>query len=236
VPGVEAYGFPVEKLRVVTYNVRALRGDRAAVSRVLRSLDADIVCLQEAPRLFRWRSRCAALARESGLLYVAGGGTAEGVAMLAAMRVDIDAVVEQQLSRSPRLRRRGFVAARIRKAGAPCTVASVHLGLGAAEHPRHIAEIRGVLNRFGEEVEVLAGDFNETPGGATWRRLASEFVDAGEGDGSPTFPATKPRKRIDGVFVGGPASVTAYRVVDDDDVKVASDHRPVVVDVELGRT
>lgn len=224
----------MEKLRVVTYNVRSLRSDRGAVVRTLRSLDADIVCLQEAPRLFRWRSRCAAVARESGMLYVAGGRTAEGVAMLAAMRVDVVGAVEHRLSRTPGQRRRGLVTARIRKSGLPCSVGSVHLGFGADERARHVAEIHGILDRFGEEVEVLAGDFNEAADGPTWQRLASEFTDAGAGDATPTFPATK--QRIDGVFVRGPASVTAYRVVDDANARGASDHRPVVVDVELDGT
>lgn len=224
----------MEKLRVVTYNVRSLRSDRAAVIRALRSLDADVVCLQEAPRLFRWRTRCAALARESGLLYVAGGRPAAGVAMLAAMRVDVLATVEQRLSPTRGQYRRGVVAARVRKAGASCTVASTHLGFRPGERTRHLEEIRGVLDRFGEEAVVLAGDVNEPSGGPTWQRLAAEFTDAAAGDGTPTFPARRPRQRIDGVFVRGRASVSAYRVVDDADVRIASDHRPVVVDVELG--
>ena len=37
-------------LRVATYNIRALRDDRRAVVRVITALDADLVCVQEAPR------------------------------------------------------------------------------------------------------------------------------------------------------------------------------------------
>jgi len=33
--------------------------------------------------------------------------------------------------------------------------------------------------------------------------------------------------------VRGPARIAAYRVADDPDVLVASDHRPVVVDLEV---
>ncbi|HEU4543613.1 MAG TPA: endonuclease/exonuclease/phosphatase family protein [Jiangellaceae bacterium] len=221
------------KLRVVAYNVRSLRDDRSAVIRVLRELDADVVCVQEAPRFFRWRSKCAALARESGLLYVGGGRTANGVAMLAAHRVDVSSVIEYRLSRTPRLIRRGLVAARIHKAGAWCTVASVHLGLDAAERPRHRREIIGVVNRYDSPVTIVAGDINETPGMPTWRELAAEFTDAGVPDGEPTYSARDPRRRIDGVFVRGPATVQSCWVVEGSDVEAASDHRPVVVDLEV---
>ncbi len=223
----------VVKLRVVAYNVRSLRDDRSAVIRVLRELDADVVCIQEAPRFFRWRSKCAALARESGLLYAGGGRTANGVAMLAAYRVDVSSVIEYRLSRTPRLIRRGAVAARIHKAGAWCTVASVHLGLDPDERLRHRAEIIGLVNRYESPVTILAGDINESPDMPTWRALSAEFTDAGAADNTPTFSARNPWRRIDGVFVRGPAEVQACWVVDGPDVEVASDHRPVVADVEI---
>jgi endonuclease/exonuclease/phosphatase family metal-dependent hydrolase len=223
----------VVKFRVVAYNVRSLRDDRSAVIRVLRELDADIVCIQEAPRFFRWRSKCAALARESGLLYAGGGRTADGVAMLAAQRVDVSSVIEYRLSRTPRLIRRGVVSARIHKAGAWCAVASVHLGLDAEERPRHQREIVGVVDRYESPVTILAGDINETPDMSTWRALAAEFTDAGAPDNAPTFSARNPTRRIDAVFVRGPATVQSCWVVDGPDVEVASDHRPVVADLDV---
>lgn len=221
------------EFRIVTYNVRALRDDRSAVIRTLRALDADIACVQELPRFVRWRSRAAALAREAGLLYVAGGGTAGGTAMLAAQRVDVTGTMAYRLSRTPRLHTRGAVIARIHKAGAWCTVVSVHLGLDADERGRHLAEIRGLLDRYEPVASVVAGDINETPDQPTWKALATEFTDAAGGDQTPTFSTRNPRRRIDGVFVRGSATVTSYRVVDDDAVRAGSDHRPVVVDLEI---
>lgn len=220
-------------LRVVTYNVRSLRNDRAAVVRTLRALDADVACIQEAPHIVRWRSRCAALARESGLLYVAGGGTTGGTTMLAAQRVDVSDAIAYPLSRTPRQRRRGVVAARIHKAGAWCTVASVQLGPDADERDRHRREMFGLVERYGEPVTLLGGDFSETPDGSTWQTLAGALIDSGAADGQPTFPISDPRHRVDGIFVRGPATVLSYEVVDGPDVRIGSDHRPVVVDVEL---
>lgn len=223
----------VVKLRVVAYNVRSLRDERPAAIRVLRELNADVVCVQEAPRFFRWRSKNAALAREAGLLYVGGGRTANGVAMLAAHRVDVSSVIEYRLSRTPRQIRRGVVAARIHKAGAWCTVASVHLGLDADERPRHRREILSLVNRYESPVTILAGDINETPDMPTWQALAAEFTDAGAERNGPTFSARNPRRRIDGVFVRGPAVIQDCWVVAGPDAEVASDHRPVVADLEV---
>lgn len=223
-------------LRVVSYNVRGLRDDRSAVVRVLRGLDADVVCIQEAPRFLRWRSRCAALARESGLLYVGGGGTTGGTMMLTSQRVDVRSSIEYRFSRTPALHLRGAVAARLHRAGASLVVASVHLGLDADERSRHRSELVGLVDRFESEVTVVAGDINEPPDRPTWAALAAEFTDAAAGDQTPTFSTADPRRRIDGVFVRGPARVAAYRVATDPDVLVASDHRPVVVDLRLAPT
>ena len=221
-------------LRIASYNLRSLRDDRSAVVRVLRGLDADVVCLQEVPRFWRWRSRCAALARESGLLYVGGGGRVlGGTAMMASLRVDVRSTIEYAFSRTPKLHKRGAVAARIHRTGASLVVASVHLGLDADERYRHRGELVGLVDRFESDVTVLAGDLNEGPDKPTWQALAAEFVDVGADGDTPTFSVVKPRRRIDGVFVRGPARITSYRVIDGPDVLVASDHRPVVVDLSL---
>jgi endonuclease/exonuclease/phosphatase family metal-dependent hydrolase len=223
----------VVSLRVVTYNVRSLRDDRDALVRVIRGLSADVVCMQEAPRRLRWRARCAALARDTGLLYVGGGGTAGGSMMLASLRVDVRSTLEYRFSRTPGLYERGAVAAVVELGGAAAVVASVHLGLDSTERLRHRSELVGMVDRFGGQVTVLAGDINERPDMPAWRAIADEFTDAGAADDTPTFSTRDPRRRIDGVFVRGPARVASYGVVDGADVQAASDHRPVVVDVEM---
>jgi endonuclease/exonuclease/phosphatase family metal-dependent hydrolase len=224
----------VVSLRVVSYNVRSLRDDRAALVRVIRDVDADVVCLQEAPRRLRWRARCAALARDAGLLYVGGGGTTGGSAMLATLRVDVRSTFEYRFSRTPGLHERGAVAALVAVGGAATVVASVHLGLDSAERLRHRGELVGLVNRFGCPATILAGDINERPDKPAWRAIAAEFTDAGAADDTPTFSTRDPRRRIDGVFVRGPVQAVSYRVLDGVDVVAASDHRPVVVDVEIG--
>lgn len=223
-------------VRLVSYNVRGLRDDAAAVAQVLRELDPDVVCLQEAPRRLAWRGRCAALARRSHLLYAGGGGTAGGTALLTAVRVDVREVQEHHLRRTPGLRRRGVVLAVLGKGRARFSVASVHLGLDPAERARHLTDINGLVNQVARPagpVTVVAGDVNETPGELTWTRLAGQYVDAGASDPTPTVAAARTRHRTDGVFVRGSAEVVSYQVIDSPLATKASDHRPVVVDLLL---
>lgn len=221
-------------LRVVSYNVRSLRDDVDAAAGLLRELDPDVVCLQEAPKYVRWRGKVAAFARRCELLYVAGGRTTGGTAMLTSIRVGVTEAHEHRLRATPGLTKRGLVVATLAKGGHRVGVASIHLGLDAAERARHLTDITGLLNRLETPALVVAGDLNERPSAPTWSRMASQFTDAGGDDATPTFSAADPRRRIDGVFVRGEVRVVRYRVLDEPLVVIASDHRPVVADLELG--
>lgn len=219
--------------RVVSYNVRSLRDDKAALSRIIRDLDPDVVLVQEAPKYLLWRNKAASFARQCHMLYVGGGRPTGGTAMLTPIRVDVRDVRELALSKTPSLAQRGVVVARLAKAGVEVVAASIHLGLDAAERARHLTEITGALEEYKDGVTIVGGDFNERPDAPTWSRLAAEFVDMGAKNTEPTFSAQRPRRRIDGIFVRGPATVDAYEVLDSADVEMASDHRPVVADLTL---
>jgi hypothetical protein len=77
---------------VLTWNLRSRPEDRAdlvAVARVVRTAAPDIALIQGAPQRWRWRSACARLARESGLVVVTGGRPAAGSLVMCAMRVRV---------------------------------------------------------------------------------------------------------------------------------------------------
>lgn len=217
--------------RILTYNVRSFRGDKDGLIRVVGESDPDVLCLQEAPKHMLWRNACASFARRADLLYVAGGRPTGGTAIFTPVRVDVRGVRELRLSKTPSLTSRGMVIASLSKGAAVVSVASVHLGLDAAERARHLTEITGMLDPA--PVTVLAGDINEEPGAPTWARLTTEFADAGAADPAPTFPARRPDRRIDAIFVRGDAKVVRCEVLDTPGADVASDHRPVVADVEV---
>jgi endonuclease/exonuclease/phosphatase family metal-dependent hydrolase len=219
----------VSELALCTWNLRALRDDRAAVVRTLRRIRPDVVCLQECPRLLRWRSRLAALAREAGLLYAGGGPPAGGTAILASLRVDVREVREVLLSASAGLERRGATLARVSLLGsAEVGVAAVHLGLQGAERQRHLDELEEAVRALGAPYAVVAGDVNERPDAPVWQALASRRRDCGTDDPRSTFPR-RAGWRIDGVFADDGLDVLGYDVVDDSDARAGSDHLPVLV-------
>ncbi len=213
-------------LRLCTWNVRALRDDRAAVVRTLRRLAPDVVCLQETPWSPRWRTRLAALARESGLLFVTGARAS--TALLAAMRVDVREAWMVPLSATPRLERRSIAVARLRLPTSACLgVAAVHLGLDAAERARHVPEVEAALASTGAPYAVVAGDVNERPGEPGWAALCRSRVDCGGDDERSTFHGRSSR-RIDGIFADPAAELLGYDVLDDADARAGSDHLPVI--------
>lgn len=88
-------------VRLLSYNIRSLRDDREALVRIIRACAPDVVCVQEAPRFFRWRKRAAWLARRTGLTYVTGGATASGPMILASLRAHVERTEDVLLPRTP---------------------------------------------------------------------------------------------------------------------------------------
>jgi endonuclease/exonuclease/phosphatase family metal-dependent hydrolase len=130
---------------------------------------------------------------------------------------------------------RGFVVARLRAHGTRLTAVAAHLGLVPIErfhHARlvadHLAGVDGAL--------ILGADVNEGPEGPTARWLSERMFDAAVqsgGDGGPTFPAWAPTARIDYVFVNQLAPIVRAWVPSGQATREASDHRPVLAEVEL---
>ena len=74
---------------MLSYNVHGLKDDRAALTGLVRDLEPDVVIVQEAPRRFRWRHKCAALADDFGMVVAAGGLPSLGNLLLVSLRVRV---------------------------------------------------------------------------------------------------------------------------------------------------
>lgn len=211
-------------IRVLSYNVRSLRDDAAAVATVIRTSRPDIVCVQEAPRFLRWRSKCAALARQSGLVVVTGGRPAGAMLLLAALRVRVRAAKDVKLRKHFRLHQRGLAIAEIEVGGVAYAVASMHLSLNDAER---LAQADELFAKLADQTAplILAGDVNETPDGPAWARIANRLADGG---GGHTYSAKRPHKRIDAVFADPRLEFLSCEVPDVPGIDVASDHRPLL--------
>lgn len=223
----------------MSYNVRVLRDDTAAVVRVVRGAAPDILCVQEAPRHARWRTRRAGLARRCGM-YVAAGERTGGLAILVSARTAVVHAEHHTLSHVPRLHRRALTVAVLNVAGSGRVIAAcTHLDLDAAARRRHAAEVEAVLARVRRRhlaPVILAGDLNEGPDGAAWRHLARGRTDTHATvapEAAHTFPARAPSRRIDAILVSPPLRPAPVAcTAPDADLVRASDHRPVIADLD----
>src|SRR5690606_38786677 len=150
------------RLRVMTYNVRGLKDDEAAVVEVLRAATPDVVALQEPPRGPLGRRRLARLAERAGLEVLVGGGGARTTALLARPGLPVGTAYAMRLPARPLRTRRGLATADV----AGLRVVSVHLGLAARERSRQLVRILPLVAAAPDC--VVAGDLNEPPGGPTW--------------------------------------------------------------------
>jgi endonuclease/exonuclease/phosphatase family metal-dependent hydrolase len=232
----------VTKIRLLSYNVRSLRGDKNALVRVIRALRPDIACIQEVPRFFGRREKIRGLARRCGLT-VAANRRAAGLAILTGPGVHVLHREYRLLTRVPRLHRRGVALAVVELGGARLVAASTHLDLRDGPRLAHAGQVLSALGRlrvaYGAPA-ILAGDINEPPGGAAWTLLARPFPDAhaiAPAGSAATFSAACPRRRIDGVFADPGIRVIGCGVPAEPgragDYALATDHRPVLAELEL---
>jgi endonuclease/exonuclease/phosphatase family metal-dependent hydrolase len=221
------------RLRVVTYNVHGLRAGVDTVAGVLSPIGPDVVCLQECGSRRRLRRLCAALGLEAVSSHRPFGRVRNAVLYGMPLRA-VDRLV-RELSRQGRSSRRGFVSVTLEAHGANVVAVSVHLGLTAAERRRHADEVFEALSGTGRPM-VLGADLNEEPGGPSVRGFAGRFVDAYAVAGQPpgsTFPAAAATNRIDVLLVRGDCEIRRAWVPDEASTLIASDHLPVVADLEL---
>ena len=205
----------------MTWNVRSLRDDARGVARLMRAVAPDVVLVQEAPRLWRWRSACARLAREAGLVVVTGGRPAAGNLVLCAMRVRVVSSLDVLLPRRPGLHLRGAATAVLEVEGRQVSVLGTHLDLDPTARLESARALRV------SSYDVIGADVNEEPGGPAWQMLSAGLVDVADGLG-PTFSVASPRRRLDGLFVSPSWRVERVEVVECGPV---SDHKPIVADL-----
>ncbi|WP_317447242.1 endonuclease/exonuclease/phosphatase family protein [Streptomyces collinus] len=224
-------------VRVLSYNIRSMRDDVEALARVIRACRPDVVCVQEAPRFFRWRKAAARLARTSGLVYVSGGATASGPMILSSLRAHVERTEDVLLPRTPGLHQRGFATAVLRFGRARLGVLSCHLSIQDEERYEQGRLLLDRLSALAEPYAVAAGDLNDRPDGRTFGLLADTLQ-----DGWATKPWGRehttrlgdPLQRIDAVFATPGVEVLGCGVpmglpgVEEQDLRTATDHLPVL--------
>jgi endonuclease/exonuclease/phosphatase family metal-dependent hydrolase len=242
---------PSLRLRVMTYNIHHGEGtdgriDLERVARVIREQAPDLVALQEVDvktERSRGVDQAAELGRLTGMRVTFGRaidyeGGQYGQAILS--RFPVREFKVHVLPGDPEREQRAAVAAWTRpwgEKGPRVRFVGTHL--------HHLSEDDRVqqadeLNRLfaatsadgGDDPAILVGDLNAQAGSPPMERLLGHWRDAAADLGpGHTFPATAPNRRIDYILLrpAGAWRVAETRVVDE---AVASDHRPVVADLE----
>jgi endonuclease/exonuclease/phosphatase family metal-dependent hydrolase len=117
----------------------------------------------------------------------------------------------------------------------PLTLAGTHLSLDPLERRK---QAEHAVRRLVDRVPlVLGADTNDVPDSPTWRVLTEHWRDAyavAPVGGASTFPARDPNRRLDAIFVGGDPAVTSAGVPPDlRDPAAATDHLPVVAELDI---
>lgn len=250
-PSSGAYADGSVVVRLLSYNIRSMRDDVGALARVIRACAPDVVCVQEAPRFFRWRARAARLARLSELLYVTGGAPANGQLILSSLRARVEHTQDVLLPATPGLHRRGFATAVLRFGdNARLAVVSCHLSLRKDERYAQAGMLLDQLSSMSERHQnarspmhaVAAGDLNERPHGRAFRRLATDLQDGHAvrpWGGELTSEPARPHQRIDAVLAARPLEVLGCGVptglpgVSARDLRSATDHLPVLAALRI---
>ncbi len=219
-------------VRLMSYNVHGLDDDLAALESVVRSVAPDIVFVQEAPRRFRWRTRCASMAHSFGMIYAVGGLPSLGNVIVTSQRVRVHETWSLQYPLTPGRHMRGAAFARCSIGRVPFVAVGSHLATDDTERPDQAHLLKVAMDKHDEPV-LFGGDINETSGGSAWRMLADGLIDAGADSDLPTFSVANPKRRIDAIMVDPRCEVRRFQVLDSPEVRRASDHFPIVLDVAL---
>ncbi|MGN6377198.1 MAG: endonuclease/exonuclease/phosphatase family protein [Sphingomonas sp.] len=228
-------------IKVASYNMRKgigtdrrRRPDR--ILEVLREIDADVVCLQEADRRFGARAQVIThhlLAEHSSYKAVPFGTKAasmgwHGNAMLVRKEAEI---VDREPIHLPALEPRGAVMADIRLNGEMLRVVGMHLDLSGLWRRRQAAAILAHVAASTEPLPtVMMGDLNE------WSATVGAMRDFARGfevaDTGPSFHARRPVARLDKIMVSPQLRIVECGVHESMVARTASDHLPIWATLE----
>ncbi len=243
-------------IRILTYNVHRCVGTdrRLDVGRVAAAIAAeapDIVALQEVDvgrartggvdQAHRLAQRLGMTSRFNAALRVEAEQYGDAILTALPERL-IKAAPLPGYAPLPRLEPRGALMVAIDVGGgAELQVINTHLGLVPREQQIQAAALAG-NDWLGHESRrdplILIGDFNATSRAMAYRLLAARLTDAHGARGAragrvATFPSAMPVMRIDHAFISAGVRVVRLAAPVTPLTRLASDHLPLVIDVEV---
>lgn len=227
-------------LRLASYNIHRCIGldgrfEPERIFDVMCELQADIIALQEVETLHEGGLQLLeSMSERTGLEAIAGPNILRdtghyGNALLA--RADVMRIRRMDLSWTPGVEPREAIAVDLELGEAHLRVAATHLGLRPAERRFQVRQLLNLLTGDGRDMAALLGDINEwLPWSRPIRWIHDRF---GRTPAPPTFPATLPVFALDRVWFEPRKHLLSVAAHKSALARVASDHLPVVAEVEF---
>ena len=214
------------------------RHDPDRVATVIGELDADIVALQEFtyPASVALETRAARSSSRRWIAISARWGRRGrpmtqcfGNALLTRHPiVDVHRIDLSMERREPR----GALAATIDVGGTPVHVLAAHLGLRVHERRFQVRQILDYLDSVRDTLFVVLGDFNDwLPGRSVVHVLDRRL---GRPPRPASFPVHWPIVALDRIWVHPTEALRRIFAHATPTARLASDHFPVVADIEVG--
>lgn len=239
-------------LRVMTYNIHHGEGvdgkvDIERIAKLIRDSKADIVALQEVDRGVERTKKIdiiTMLADMTGMTYAFGKnidyqGGDYGNGFLTRFPILEERNLHYKMIREGE--QRGLLQLVLDVRGQEIVVMNTHIDFREDDSERvmNVGEIRQTGKRYAPRPIIVCGDFNDIPTGRAINLMKEDFLDCWEAVGAGngfSYPAAKPEKRIDYIFVA--KSSTGFSIqLRPISAKVlqslASDHLPVVIEFEI---
>ena len=226
------------RLRVATYNIHygydaSWRLSLEDMARTIEANGAHVVALQEVDRgrLTSYAVDNAYYLARRLRMQVAYLPTVEHLTGIAMLYAGTAAQVDTRLLTSLQ-EQTGVVRVRLEAGGRPVNAYGIWLGLSDEDT---LTQIREALEFIGAtNPATFGGDFNAEPESPEVRAIrkagfVDPFVDLGFDQPPPTDPAIQPSKQIDYVWLRDLTPVKAWVPE-----SLASDHRLVMVEIQLG--
>jgi len=237
-----------QTLRVMTYNIHVGVGmdkklDLPRIAGVINAQHPDLVGLQEVDRGVARTQRIdeiAEIAKLTRMDYAFAfnlryQGGQYGVAILS--RFPIMATEHRLYQNTREAERRGFIHAEVSVRGRLINFATTHLDYQYEDG--RLFEAQQLLSALKDIKSplIVVGDFNDIARGQAYQLMRYQFGDAWTenraADEGFSYPADKPAKRIDYIFFRSSDRVRTMRAWTVN--TLASDHIPVVADLEIGK-
>lgn len=244
-------------LRAMTYNIHSCVGmdkevNPQRIAKVIGEAAPDVVALQEVdngiPRTYQ-QDQAELLAEMLNMKafffpVVKEGHQEYGLAVLSRLEstdVQYDWLPGLYPGLKLNFQKRGCIRLTFETPAGSLLFFNTHLSLYRLERRLQIRALMGSNWLAGlppQAAVIFCGDLNAGPLSPVYFRLARLLLDVQKGLRNPvkpraTFPTRLPMLRIDHMFVSHRFKIHAVRVPRTADTRLASDHLPIVADLEL---